>query len=70
MLIRRPAESRKMSTLGCTGNAQTRRVGVMPRDFRFLDVTDADAILSLRFAPNQMTIGNSSAHGIARLSPA
>jgi predicted permease len=53
-----------------TINAQPAEiVGVMPRDFRFLDVTDADAILSLRFAPGQMTIGNFSARGIARLAP-
>jgi predicted permease len=53
-----------------TINAQPAEiVGVMPRDFRFLDVTDADAILALRSFPGQMTIGTFTARGIARLRP-
>ena len=43
-------------------------IGVMPRDFRFLNVT-ADLILPLRFERDKLFLGNFSYQGIARLKP-
>ena len=43
-------------------------IGVMPRDFRFLD-WDAELILPQRFDRNKIFLGNFSYQGIARLRP-
>jgi predicted permease len=43
-------------------------VGVMPRDFRFLDEA-VDAIVPLRFDREQIFLGNFSFQGLARLAP-
>src|SRR5579863_7331812 len=43
-------------------------IGVMPRDFRFLNV-NADMILPLRFERDKLFLGNFSYQGIARLKP-
>ncbi|MBZ5676869.1 MAG: ABC transporter permease [Acidobacteriia bacterium] len=43
-------------------------IGVMPRDFRFLDL-DPELILPERFDRNTLFLGNFGYHGIARLKP-
>ncbi len=43
-------------------------VGVMPRDFRFLDV-DADLFLPFRFDRTQLALGEFNYQGLARLAP-
>jgi predicted permease len=42
-------------------------IGVMPRDFRFLDVPDLSLILPLQLDRNKTQLGNFSYFGIARL---
>jgi MacB-like periplasmic core domain len=44
-------------------------IGVMPRNFRFLDVTDLALILPLQLDRNKTELGNFSYFGIARLKP-
>ena len=44
-------------------------IGVMPRDFRFLDVVDLALILPLQLDRNKTELGNFSYFGIARLKP-
>jgi predicted permease len=44
-------------------------IGVMPRDFRFLDVLDLSLILPLQLDRNKTELGNFSYFGIARLKP-
>src|ERR1700756_1873846 len=44
-------------------------IGVMPRDFRFLDVPDLSLILPLQLDRNKTQLGNFSYFGIARLKP-
>jgi predicted permease len=44
-------------------------IGVMPRDFRFLDVADLSLILPLQLDRNKTQLGNFSYFGIARLKP-
>jgi putative ABC transport system permease protein len=44
-------------------------IGVMPRDFRFLDVFDLALILPLQLDRNKTELGNFSYFGIARLKP-
>jgi predicted permease len=44
-------------------------IGVMPRDFRFLDVADLALILPLQLDRNKTELGNFSYFGIARLKP-
>ena len=45
-------------------------VGIMPRDFRFLDMTPQfDVIVAMRFDPAQETIGPYNFHALARLKP-
>src|SRR4029077_12561314 len=44
-------------------------IGVMPRDFRFLDVSDLSLILPLQLDRNKTLLGNFSYFGIARLKP-
>jgi len=44
-------------------------IGVMPRDFRFLDVVDLALILPLQLDRNKTQLGNFSYFGIARLKP-
>jgi putative ABC transport system permease protein len=56
-----------IDTLPLAGAAQV--VGIMPPDFRFLDVTP-DVILAVRLDPaRQMILGNFSTRTIARLKP-
>ena len=45
-----------------------RIIGVMPRDFRFLD-SDPEIILPHKFDRNKIFLGNFSYQGIARLKP-
>jgi predicted permease len=54
-----------------TVNSQPAQViGVMPEDFRFLNVTpEIDAFLPLRFERAGLPLGNFSQQGIARLKP-
>src|ERR1700756_1423912 len=44
-------------------------IGVMPNDFRFLDVSDLALILPLQLDRNTTKLGNFSYFGIARLKP-
>jgi len=44
-------------------------IGVMSRDFRFLDVSDLSLILPLQLDRNKTLLGNFSYFGIARLKP-
>jgi MacB-like periplasmic core domain len=44
-------------------------IGVMPRDFRFLDTPDLSLILPLQLDRNKTQLGNFSYFGIARLKP-
>jgi predicted permease len=44
-------------------------IGVMPRDFRFVDVVDLALILPLQLDRNKTELGNFSYFGIARLKP-
>ena len=44
-------------------------IGVMPRDFRFLDVMELALILPLQLDRNKIQLGNFSYFGIARLKP-
>jgi predicted permease len=44
-------------------------IGVMPRDFRFLDAPDLSLILPLQLDRNKTQLGNFSYFGIARLKP-
>ena len=44
-------------------------IGVMPRDFRFLDIVDLALILPLQLDRNKTELGNFSYFGIARLKP-
>jgi predicted permease len=44
-------------------------IGVMPRDFRFLDAVDLALILPLQLDRNKTELGNFSYFGIARLKP-
>ena len=44
-------------------------IGVMPRDFRFLDWEDPALILPFRFDRNKIHLGNFSYDGIGRLKP-
>jgi predicted permease len=44
-------------------------IGVMPRDFRFLDVVNLALILPLQLDRNKTELGNFSYFGIARLKP-
>jgi putative ABC transport system permease protein len=53
-----------------TVDGQVRQIiGVMPRDFRFLDVVDLALILPLQLDRNKTELGNFSYFGIARLRP-
>ena len=55
-------------TIIVDGNAR-QIIGVMPRDFRFLDTPDLSLILPLQLDPNKTQLGNFSYFGIARLKP-
>ena len=44
-------------------------IGVLPRDFRFLDLKDLALILPLQLDRNKIYLGNFSYFGIARLKP-
>ena len=46
----------------------TRIIGVMPQDFRFLDI-DPEILLPLKFDRSKVFLGNFSYQGIARLKP-
>jgi putative ABC transport system permease protein len=48
--------------------AATEVIGVMPREFRFLDVK-ADVVLPLQFERAKVTLGNFSYNSVARLKP-
>src|SRR5215469_4011191 len=53
-----------------TVDGQVRQIiGVMPRDFRFLDVMELALILPLQLDRNKIQLGNFSYFGIARLKP-
>lgn len=59
------------STVGRTLTIDSRPrtvIGVMPRDFRFLD-SNVDMLLPQRFDRNKIFLGNFSYQGIARLKP-
>lgn len=53
-------------TIIVDGNAR-QIIGVMARDFRFLDTPDLSLILPLQLDPNKTQLGNFSYFGIARL---
>ncbi|HXQ98675.1 MAG TPA: ABC transporter permease [Candidatus Limnocylindrales bacterium] len=60
------------SVLGKTINVDGRPriiIGVLPRDFHFLDQTDPALILPLRFDRSKLFLGNFSFQAIARLRP-
>jgi len=44
-------------------------IGVMPQNFRFLDIQDTALLLPLQFDRNKVHLGNFSYEGIARLKP-
>lgn len=44
-------------------------IGVLPRDFQFLDNSDADLFLPMQFDRSKTQLGNFSFHGLARLKP-
>lgn len=44
-------------------------IGVMPRNFSFLDLPDPRLILPLKFDRSKLELGNYSFHGVARLKP-
>ena len=49
---------------------QSQVVGIMPPDFRFLDMTpQPDVIVAVRLDPAAQAIGNFSFHALARLKP-
>ncbi|MBN1240654.1 MAG: ABC transporter permease [Gammaproteobacteria bacterium] len=70
------AESRFGSDAAALGQAleingrPARVVGIMPRDFRFLDMSPTfDIIVAMRLDPARQTIGTFNLHALARLKP-
>jgi predicted permease len=60
------------SAIGRTivADAHSREViGVLPRNFRFLDRDDVDLIIPFQFDRNKTNLGNFSYHAIARMKP-
>jgi putative ABC transport system permease protein len=58
------------SFLGVPGSPSARVVGIMPPDFRFLDITpQPDVILAIRLDPADRSIGNYEYQMLARLKP-